>query len=240
MRRSKLIALALAFVFAPAGFAATESAPMYSMKADLGDVDSLRRGAHTFINYCSSCHSAAFQRYGRMAEDLQIPEDVVKANLMFTTDKIGDTMNVAMRPADSSKWFGVTPPDLSVIARVRGSDWLYSFLLTYYLDPKTPSGWNNVTFPNTAMPHPLWQLQGLQSAGEPDAHGVRALQSVEAGSQGEEEYRATVRDLVNFLVYMGEPAALQRHRVGLWVIGFLVVFAFLSYRLKKEYWKDVH
>lgn len=244
MRTPKLFVLALGMLWSSLALAAAEPEPMFRMKADLGDMGSLQRGAHTFMNYCASCHSASFVRYGRIAEDLQLPEKVVKENLMFTTDKIGDTINVAMRPADSAGWFGVTPPDLSVIARVRGSDWLYSFLLSYYLDPKTTTGWNNLMFPNTAMPHPLWELQGTQSLLEAEAgeggHQAPGLEAVEAGSLSAEEYQGLARDLVNFLVYMGEPAALHRHRIGFWVIAFLLVFAFLAYQLKKEYWKDVH
>ncbi len=135
---------------------------LLNANVDLGDSASLQRGARLFTNYCVSCHSASYMRYNRIAADLGIPEDAMKANMMFTTDKIGDTMNVAMRPADAEQWFGVPPPDLSVIARARGADWLYTFLQTFYLDDKKPTGVNNLAFPDTAMPHVLWKLQGLQ------------------------------------------------------------------------------
>lgn len=243
MRPLKLIALGLAFCGPGLASAATEPEPMFHMTPDLSDTESLQRGAHTFVNYCASCHSASLMRYGRIADDLDLPPEVVKDNMMFTTDKIGDTIKVAMKPEDSKKWFGVTPPDLSVIARVRGADWLYSFLLSYYVDPKSVSGWNNLMFPNTAMPHPMSNLQGtkrLAEKDESDSAATTGLETMAAGVITEGEYETKIKDLVNFLVYMGEPAGLERRRMGYWVIGFLLVFAFLSYQLKKEYWKDVH
>ncbi|MCP5199404.1 MAG: cytochrome c1 [Gammaproteobacteria bacterium] len=212
---------------------------------NIGNKTSLQRGARLFVNYCLSCHSAQFMRYQRMATDLGLDDSVVKDNLMFTTDKIGDTMKVAMRPADAEKWFGVAPPDLSVIARARGADWLYSFLNGFYLDDTRPTGVNNLYFPDTAMPHVLSELQGYQQLkdhGEEAGHASHAapLELAQAGKMDEAEYRQATRDLVAFLVYVGEPAKLVRYRVGFWVIAFLFVLFVATYLMKREYWKDVH
>jgi ubiquinol-cytochrome c reductase cytochrome c1 subunit len=183
-------------------------------------------------------------RYSRLAEDLDLSEDAVKQNLMFTTDKIGDTMKVAMQPADAEQWFGVPPPDLSVIARARGADWLYSFLLSFYQDEKRPTGVNNLYFPDTAMPHVLGNLQGLQRRveGGDDGHGGHGAQLELAipSALGPEEYAEIVHDLVSFMVYMGEPARLIRYKVGFWVIVFLFGLLIATYLMKREYWKDVH
>lgn len=209
---------------------------------NLGNKTSLQRGARLFVNYCLSCHSAQYMRYARMAEDLELPEDVVKDNLMFATDKLGDTMTIAMRPADAEQWFGVTPPDLSVIARSRGADWLYSFLNGFYVDERRPTGVNNVYFADTAMPHVLADLQGLQRKieTEGDGHGGVQFEAYSEGRLSPAEYQQTVRDLVAFLVYVGEPAKLVRYRIGFWVIAFLLVLFVATFLLKREYWKDVH
>jgi ubiquinol-cytochrome c reductase cytochrome c1 subunit len=213
--------------------------------ASLDSKANLQRGARTFVNYCLSCHSASYMRYNRLAEDLGLDEDLVKDNLMFTTDKIGDPMKVAMSPADAEQWFGVPPPDLSVIARARGADWIYSFLLGFYEDPRRPTGVNNLYFPDTAMPHVLASLQGVQRlAGEGeeaghDGHGPQ-LELAAPGTLSPEEYAEVVRDLVSFLVYVGEPAKLIRYKLGFWVIAFLFVLLGATYLMKREYWKDVH
>ena len=182
------------------------------------DLVSLQAGARTFVNYCLNCHGAQYMRYNRLG-DLGLTEAQIRDNLMFAAEKVGETMTVAMTVKDGKAWFGVPPPDLSVIARSRGADWLYTYLRTFYRDEKTPSGWNNKVFPNVAMPHALWKVQ--EDAANPVA------------------YDRTVRDLVNFLVYLGEPAALQRKSIGivvLFVLGVLFVFA---YAMKKAFWKDV-
>jgi len=238
--------LMLLAVLASGAHAAGEGV-MYTVDVDLSDVKSLQRGARTFVNYCLSCHSASYMRYSSIARDLQLPEDLVAENLMFATDKLGDVMQVAMRPEDAAQWFGVAPPDLSVIARARGADWLYTFLLTFYHDPARPTGVNNLAFKDTAMPHVLWELQGLQrlvTGSDDQTHGEGAaghdFEPMKQGRLNEQEYHKTVKDLVAFLVYLGEPAKLVRYRVGAWVIIFLVVFLAISYLLKREYWKDVH
>jgi ubiquinol-cytochrome c reductase cytochrome c1 subunit len=217
-------------------------------KIDLSNRKSLQRGARIFVNYCVSCHSASFMRYNRIAKDLGLSEEAVETNLMFTTDKIGDVMKVAMRPSDAETWFGVAPPDLSVIARSRGEDWLYNFLLDFYVDEKRPTGVNNRFFPDTAMPHVLWELQGLrhrvyhtETADDgTESSTLERLEIVVPGQLNEPEYKQVVRDLVGFLVYVGEPAKLVRYRIGFWVIVFLLGFLVFAYLMKREYWKDVH
>ena len=214
--------------------------------ADLGDRASLQRGAALYMNYCSGCHSLKYLRYSRMGEDLGLTEDEVMKNLNFTGAKYGEQVLVSLDEADANKWFGKMPPDLSLISRVRGSDWIYTYLKSFYLDESRPLGWNNKLFPNASMPNPLWQQQGLQHAeyGEPDkATGerpVHALKVTTPGTQTPAQFDQTVRDITAFLEYAGEPAALKREKLGVWVILFLVAFSFLAWLLKNEYWKDVH
>lgn len=244
----RIAAIAAMLLAAGGAGAAGPGAKLYHAPVDLGDQASLQRGARTFVNYCLSCHSASFMRFSHLARDLGLTEEQVENNLLFVTDKIGDTMQVALRAEDAERWFGVAPPDLSVIARARGADWLYTFLLTFYEDPARPNGVNNLAFPDTAMPHVLWELQGLQRPiyeTVTDAHGeehqrIVGFELAVPGSQDEAEYRRTVADLVTFLVYLGEPAKLVRTTVGAWVLVFLVAFTILAYLLKREYWKDVH
>jgi ubiquinol-cytochrome c reductase cytochrome c1 subunit len=201
---------------------------------DVRDVVSLQNGARTFVNYCLGCHSVQYMRYQSLT-DLGLTEAQIKDNLLFTADKVGEPIKGALDPKTAKAWFGVNPPDLSVIARVRGADWLYTYLRTFYRDSKTTTGWNNVVFPNVAMPHALWMLQGERGM-DPKTH---KLTEISKGAQSATEYDATVRDLVNFLVYAGEPAATRRKAIGiivLFVLGVLFIFAYL---LKKEFWKDV-
>ncbi len=210
--------------------------------------ESLQRGARTFVNYCMGCHSAKYQRYNRLARDLEIPEADVIDNLMFTGEKIGGHMAIAMSPAAGKQYFGAAPPDLTLVARVRGVDWLYTYLRTFYQDASRPFGVNNQVFPNVGMPNVLWQLQGLQEPvykveKDHEGHEHKVLEAVElkqAGSQTTAEFDRTVRDLVNFLAYMGEPIKQQRMALGVKVLLFLLVFFVVAYLLKKEYWKDVH
>lgn len=228
--------------------AAGSAAPLDSANVNLEDTASLQRGARLFVNYCLSCHSASYMRYNRLVEDLALTEGQVSENLMFATDRIGDTMRVAMPAEDSADWFGKSPPDLSVIARARGADWLYTFLRAFYVDEDRPFGVNNAAFPDVGMPHVLWELEGLkapqyttkvQGDGEQE-QVVEGYELVRRGSLTPAEYDVAVNDLVNFIVYMGEPGALDRWRIGLWVLLFLAIFTVLAYALKKEYWKDVH
>lgn len=232
--RSLVIAFFLT-LFSAQAMAASAGAKLDHVDIDITDQASLQRGAQTFVNYCLSCHQASFMRYNRMAKDLGLTEDQVKNNLMFASDKIGDTMTVAMRAEDAEKWFGVTPPDLSVIARARGTDWLYTYLRTFYLDDSRPMGTNNVAFKDVGMPHVLWEQQGYQSK---DEHGH--LTEAEGGKLGQHEYNQVVHDLVNFLAYISEPSKLQRMDLAKWVLLYLFIFFIVAYPLKKAYWKDVH
>jgi len=213
---------------------------------DVGNVASLQRGARNFVNYCMGCHSAKYVRYNRLAEDLGITEEELIANLMFAAEKPHETMEIAMPSADAERWFGQAPPDLSLIARARGTDYLFNFLRSFYTDETRPTGVNNLMLPNASMPHVLWELQGTRRAVfESEEHdGVsrqvfKGFEQVRPGKLGAEEYDAFVRDIVNFLDYIGEPIQLQRQRLGILVIAFLVFFGILSYLLKQEIWKDV-
>lgn len=214
---------------------------------DLTDKASLQRGLTTFMNYCFGCHSTQYQRYNRVAEDLGIPEDLMKENLIFNGAKMGDLMKNAVSDKEAGKWFGAPPPDLTLVARVRGADWLYTYLHSFYVDPSRPTGVNNLLFPAVAMPHVLEPLQGtprLHYATEVvNGEEVKVPHSIVSDGNGElspEEYDQTVLDLVNFLVYSGEPVQLERERLGFWVLGFIVIFFILTVLLKKEYWRDVH
>ena len=212
---------------------------------DLGDKASLQRGAQLFMNYCSSCHSLKYLRYSRMAEDLGLTEEEVMENLNFTGAKFGDHVVSAMSPEMGLAAFGKAPPDLSVISRVRGSDWIYSYLKSFYIDEERPLGWNNTLFPNASMPNVLWELQGVQqpvfgrrnAAGETPVEGFTLSQP---GTQSAEQFDRTARDIAAFLEYAGEPAALKREKIGVWALLFLGVLALLAWLLKNEYWKDVH
>jgi ubiquinol-cytochrome c reductase cytochrome c1 subunit len=244
--RTKLLVL-LAALAPVAAFAAGGEVRLDHAGTDVRNRASLQRGARNFVNYCLGCHSAKYVRYNRMAEDLGISEQQLIDNLMFTGERPHDTMRIGMNPDDAKRWFGVVPPDLSLIARARGTDYLYTFLRSFYADPTRPTGVNNIVLPGTAMPHVLWELQGVQDAvweGEVDAQGnaqkhFKEFKPGTAGKLSPADYDQFVRDTVNFLEYIGEPAQLQRTRLGFPVIAFLVFFSLLAYALKKEYWKDV-
>lgn len=246
---NKIIYALCIWVWVGAASANDGGPPLLESHANLDSKLNLQRGARIFVNYCLSCHSASFMRYSRLVDDLGLSKEAVEKNLMFTTDKFGDPMQVAMKPADAEQWFGVAPPDLSVIARARGADWLYSYLMSFYRDEKRPTGVNNLYFPETAMPAVLSRLQGVQvkaaAIGEHEAdhgegHGGAMLELAMPGQQSPEEYAATVRDLVSFMVYLGEPAKLVRYKIGFWVLAFLFVLFIVTYLMKREYWKDVY
>ena len=229
------------------------------------DDESLQRGARNFVNYCLNCHSAKYMRYNRLT-DLGIDLSMVQDNLMFATDKVGSTMNVAMTPADGKAWFGATPPDLTVEARVRGRDWLYNYLLGFYRDDKSATGWNNVVFRNVGMPHVLWELSGSNKLVETDfedhekataaAIGAKGLSLIEAkpggkwavltvapdvpGTMSRVEYESFAADLVNYLDYMAEPSRNKRINLGIVVLLYLGVLFTFAYWMKRTYWKDVH
>jgi ubiquinol-cytochrome c reductase cytochrome c1 subunit len=213
---------------------------------NLRDVISLQRGAKYFVNYCLNCHSASSMRYSRL-QDLGLTEQQIKDNLLFTVEKIGDTMTTALDPKDSKEWYGSPPADLSVIARSRSPDWLYTYLRTFYRDDTAPSGWNNETFRNVAMPNVLYELQGVQvmrKVGERKGHDGTSEPIMKAeldkpGSLSPHEFDQMVGDLVNYLVYMGEPARAQRGQIGVIVLFFLGILFVIALLLKREYWKDV-
>ena len=229
-----------------AGFAsAEEGEAMPSAQTNVSNIISLQRGARTYFNYCSGCHSVKYMSYSRLAEDLQLSEAEVLKSFAFTGARIGDQIVSNMPAENSQQWFGKTPPDLSLETRAKGPDWVYNYLRSFYLDPSSTVGWNNTVFPNASMPNPLWELQGVQTAhmapakaGE-DAH-VEKLVLTKAGKLSASEFDETARDLTAFLQYVGEPAVLQRESIGVWVILFLVGFTFLAWLLKHEFWKDVH
>ena len=228
----KLITIAL---FLPVGlFAAATGYRLDRSPHEPTDMVSLQSGAKLYANYCLGCHGLQYMRYNRLA-DVGLDEAQVRDNLMFTGEKVGDTMTIPMRPKEAKQWFGVVPPDLSVVARSRSADWLYTYLRGFYRDPNTVTGWNNAVFENVAMPHALWTLQGSR-AYDPQK---RAWTELAPGALSGTDYDAAARDLVNFLVYVGEPSALRRKTTGivvLFVLGVLFVFAWL---LKREYWRDV-
>jgi len=225
--------LALGFAFPVIAFAASSGYRLDHSPHEPHDVVSLQAGARTYVNYCLGCHGVQFVRYKGLTE-LGLTEAQVKDNLMFGAKKVAEPMKASLNPKEGKRWFGVAPPDLSVIARVRGPDWLYTYLRTFYRDPKTTTGWNNAVFPNVAMPHALWTLQGERALDKD-----RKWSEISKGSLSTVEYDATVRDLVNFLVYIGEPAASSRKAIGIIVLFVLGVVFIFAYLLKKEFWKDV-
>lgn len=238
---SRLVVLAALAFAQPASAAGGEGGFLQHSGVNTRDIAAVQRGAKWFVNYCLSCHSAEYMRYNRLAEDLNLTEEQVMNNLVFSDAKIGDTMQIALRPDLAEKWMGKAPPDLSLVARSRGADWLYSYLLTFYEDET--GGWNNLMLPNASMPHVLWQLQGIQKpvyAEHGDMAVVDHLVLDTPGLQTPEEYEETARDIATFLDYLSEPAELHRKRIGIWVMLFLVAFALVSYALKAEYWRDVH
>jgi ubiquinol-cytochrome c reductase cytochrome c1 subunit len=220
----------------------------------MSDVAALQHGAKLFVNYCLNCHSASYMRYNRL-RDLDLSEDQIKKNLLFATERVGDVMKTSLDPKQAKEWFGAVPPDLSLIARSRagsngtGSDYLYTYLRTYYRDETRPTGWNNLVFPSVGMPHALWSLQGERGAkfeevkSEHEAgkseHRFVGFEQITPGSLPPQQYDEAVGDLVAFLTWMAEPVQAQRLRLGVWVLLFLAVFTVIAWRLNAAYWKDV-
>lgn len=216
------------------------------------DLASLQNGAKLFANYCLNCHSAAFMRYNRL-QDIGLTEQQIKDNLLFATDKVGETMKAAIDPKQAKEWFGANPPDLTVIARAKashsgtGADYLYTYLRTYYRDSGKATGWNNLAFPSVGMPHALWQLQGERKPifetvvkdGKSAEVFTGKWTQITPGTLSPQQYDQAVGDLVNYLQWMGEPAQNTRVRVGVWVLLFLLSFIVLAWRLNAAYWKDV-
>ena len=242
----KLI-LATLLLLAPTALLAAGGGPaLQHADIDLRDQASLQRGAKYFMNYCTGCHSLQYMRYNRLAKDLGIDEIALRQNLLFGDAKPGDLITKSMTDDDALKWFGVVPPDLTLVTRWRSSDWVYTYLKSFYLDDTRPYGVNNVLFPLVGMPHVLGDLQGRQEAvmqpphepgGEPT---IKGLKLVEEGGLSPKEYDTMVRDITNFLTYAGEPFQLERERLGRYVLLFLGFLFILAYLLKKEFWKDVH
>jgi len=256
-----LVALVVSTLVSSSAFAAGgHGAVLDKVYLNMSDKASLQNGAKLFVNYCLSCHSAEYARYNRVAEDLEIPLYRLKENLMFTTEKEGDLMKTTMPAEDSKKWFGVTPPDLTLVARVRKPDWLYTYLRAFYRDDSSPSGWNNSLFENVAMPHAMYELQGVQKLvgkvekdkqSALDAHaaaggqeyqvvGDAKFELVHAGKLSPEEFDKAMADLTGFLTYLAEPAIMKRQTIGVFSIAFVLILMGLCYLLKKEYWRDVH
>jgi ubiquinol-cytochrome c reductase cytochrome c1 subunit len=232
--------LLLAVLFAPLTVLAAGAELKLDRAPDkTRDLAALQNGAKLFVNYCLNCHGLSYMRYNRL-RDLGLSEQQIRDNLMFTADKVGELMTIALRRPEAKAFFGAWPPDLSLIARSRasefgsGADWLYTYLRTFYRDPSRPTGWNNVVFENVGMPHALWELQGQQVMQD------HKLTLVTKGTMTPEQYNSAVADLVSFLVYVGEPAADWRKQIGIGVLLFLAVLLVFAYSLKREYWKDVH
>ena len=235
--KSKIL-FVLAFLLPMAAFA-NEHVKLDHAPIDPSNQVSLQRGAKTFVNYCLNCHSASYMRYNRL-KDIGLTDTQIKANLLFAGDKVGDTMTVAMPKADAKAWFGATPPDLSVEARARGADWLYSYLRGFYRDDTRPTGWNNTVYDKVAMPHVLWELQGQQVLKVNEATEEHVLVLDKPGTMSPAEYNLMVADLVNYLVFMAEPFKERDKHLGLLVLAFLGLLFGLTYALKKEFWKDIH
>ncbi|MDT8397159.1 MAG: cytochrome c1 [Pseudomonadales bacterium] len=237
---SALVLLVALIVIPLTAVGAEAEVELEAVTMNLEDKASLQSGARTFVNYCLGCHSAGFSRYGRVASDLGIPEDLVEENFIFDENTgIGDLMHSAMPVEQSKSWFGVAPPDLSLVAKVRSPEWLYGYLTGFYLDASRPTGVNNRVFANVAMPNVLAELQGEQLPCEDEA--CSATVHVEGtGSLSPEAFDDLVYDLVNFLYYLGEPARLEREKIGGYVLFFLAFLFVFVYMLNREYWKDIH
>lgn len=259
--KKQFLALILAVLPALALAQAALEYPNDHVDIDLRDKAALQDGARTFANYCMGCHSAQYQRYERVAKDLGIPEAMMLDNLVFTGAKIGEHMKIGMRPQDAKVWFGAAPPDLTLVARVRGNDWLYTYLRTFYEDPTRPWGVNNKAFLNVGMPNVLAGLQGRQVLGckqvQVVEHGKKQYDPLtgspitqeacdqltvmpNTGSQSAAEFDETIKNLVTFLAYSANPVKLESQRIGVYVLLYLAFFFVFAYLLKREYWKDVH
>ena len=254
MKNIKHIALGLlaSLAFVTGAQAASEGIAWDKAPNRTNDLAALQNGAKLFVNYCLNCHSAAFMRYNRL-KDIGLTEKQIKDNLLFTTDKVGETMKASIDPKQAKAWFGGNPPDLTVIARSRsgagkgtGADYLYTYLRTYYRDDTKATGWNNLAFPNVGMPHVLWELQGerqpvfqtVSSHGH-ETHVLKGWQQVTPGQMSAREYDSAIADLVGYLQWMAEPAQNTRVRIGVWVLLFIGLFVVVAWRLNAAYWKDI-
>lgn len=243
----KLVTIGACLVIATVYAEGDGDVPMHEAENDPGNISSLQRGARNFMNYCSGCHSAQYVRYKTIGGYLELSEELLVENLMFNAEKSFETIRSAMSTEDAQRWFGVPPPDLSLMARSKGSDYIYNFLKGFYLDAESPTGVDNLVLAGTSMPHVLWELQGYQNAVF-SAHANDAgettrqfdgFERATAGSMDAEDYDEFVRDTVNFLAYIGEPVRAERRQLGTWVIIYLLVFLIIAHMLKKQIWKDV-
>ena len=243
---ASLMALGACFI-ASQGMAAGGGAHLEPAEIEPGNVMSLQRGARNFMNYCSGCHSAQYVRFNTIGKHLELSEEQLIDNLMFNAEKTFETINAAMPAADGAKWYGKAPPDLSLMARAKGADYVFNFLKGFYVSESSPTGVDNLILAGTSMPHVLWELQGYQEAHfetyeNEDGSVTKTFAGFEALSPGAldaEGYDDFVRDTVNFLAYIAEPVRSERQKLGVWVIMFLIVFFFIAAALKKEIWKDV-
>lgn len=239
----KKLLIALVAVLPNLVFAAGPSVPLEKADIDLSNKVSLQRGLGYFQQYCAGCHSQQYQRYNRVAQDLGISTDDMRNKYMSENAKVGDHMKSAIPQDAAAKWFGATPPDLTMVSRVRGDDWVYSYLKGFYQDESRPFGVNNKIFPMVGMPHVLEGLQGtyvLEETTNADGSVEQILVQQTTGEISAEEYDGVVRDITAFLAYSAEPVKLERQRLGMWVLGFLFIFFIFAFMLKKEYWKDIH
>lgn len=249
--KKMICTLVVAFGLVSGAVANTGGIAWDKAPAKTNDLASLQNGAKVFVNYCLNCHSAAFMRFNRL-KDIGLTDQQIKDNLLFTTEKVGETMKAAIDPRQAKEWFGANPPDLTVISRSRagaqgtGADYLYTYLRTYYADDTKATGWNNLAFPNVGMPHALWELQGkrvpvyetVEKHGH-EEHVFKGWEQITPGTMSPEQYDQTVADLVNYLQWMAEPAQNTRVRIGVWVLLFLSVLTLFAWRLNAAFWKDV-
>ena len=244
-----ILLAALGFTFS--AYASEEGPAWDKAPSNLNDLPALQNGAKLFVNYCLNCHSASFVRFNRL-RDIGLTEQQIKDNLLFTSEKVGDTMKAAIDPKQAKDWFGAVPPDLSLVARSRaghggtGADYLYTYMRTFYRDPSRPTGWNNLVFPNVGMPHVLWQLQGERepqyTTQEEHGHEAKVFagwKQLSPGAMTPLQYDQAVADLVGFMQWMGEPSQNSRVRVGVWVLLFLALFTGIAWRLNAAFWKDI-
>ena len=243
MNKKNIIIFAMLLTINNLSFAAAEKSNLikeYKAINNISNKASLQRGAKYFVNYCSGCHSLKYMRMTPLAKDLDIEEKIFTKNLIFSSKKIGETMTIPMNQKDAEKWFGAAPPDLSLIARSKGADYVFAKLNTYYEDDESLTGYNNLAYPNTSMPNILAKLQGGQQLILDSHNKPVKFTKVSRGSYSEKEYQQLTNDITNFLVYVSEPAKLKRYSMGFWVLMFIFLFTVIAYYTKKEFWKDIH
>ena len=247
-RFATIIFIMLSFIPMAGAAGGGDGYPLLRFAPVTTDTASLQRGLRTFVNYCQGCHSAKYMRYQRLADDLNIPDDIMKQNIMWGSDSMAATMDNSTSEETGEILFSAAPPDLSLIARARSPSYLYTYMMSFYEDESRSTGANNALLPGSSMPHVMWELQGVQRGlytARSDGQGgeqevLTGVELVKSGSLSEREYAGLVTDLTNFLVYLGEPVRDQRRRIGMWVILFLLGYAVITWLLYKEYWRDVH